>query len=116
ATRELLVVRRVASRLGDDVPALETAHRGRGDLSGEKGVLAQRLRGASPERRAEDVDGRAEEDVEPLRDRLVADRDTEAVRERGVPRRGEDLGIRERGARRRAVADAVRSVSRRQRR
>ena len=90
-------------------------HLGGGDLPGEERVLAQGLRGASPERRAEDVDGRAEEDVEALRDSLVADRDAEALRERGVPRGGEDLRIRERGARRRAVPDAVRSVARRQR-
>src|SRR5262249_43535027 len=60
-TLDLLVVRRVVLHLCDDVPALETAHLGRGDLPGEERVLAQRLRGASPERRAEGGGGRAEE-------------------------------------------------------
>src|SRR5262249_28324341 len=113
-TLDLLVVRRVVLHLRDDVSALKAAHLGRGDLPGEEWVLAQRLRGASPERGAGGVDGRAEEEGDALRGGLVADRDTEARREGGVPRGGEPRCVRDRGAGLGAVADAVRSIGRRQ--
>ena len=68
---------------------LHTSHVGDCDAGGQQGVLGETLETAAVERSANDVDGRAEDDVDPFRPCLAPERRCQLFDEPLVPRGAE---------------------------
>jgi hypothetical protein len=107
----LLVVGRVVLDRRADALALQALDERRAEHAGNERVLREVLEVAPAERRALDVDARAEDHVDALRARLLADRRPDPVYELGVERRAQRArGGEARGGQAAGDADMVASV------
>ena len=99
---------------GADAERLQPAHVGGGQLAGEQRVLAEGLEEPAAERRAVQVDRRAEHHVDLLGERLLGEDAPHLAHRVVAPGRGEQRGVRQQGHRAAPAeleaADAGRSV------
>ena len=92
----LLVVAGVVLDAAGDPAVLHAPHVGDGEAGGEERVLGEGLEGAAGQRRADDADRRAEEDVDVLGAGLGGEDRAEAPDQLGVPRRADGHAARQR--------------------